>query len=368
MPDIEKRIHAFAALGEVIRDYLRAFQSDAATPQLDGRHLILHGSIEASQKHNPWFIKPHLEHALSAIGEMLTEEKLSNWIQKYELDQVDSKRTFNIGVIMAGNIPAVGFHDFLCVLMTGAKFTGKLSSGDPFLIPALAEILLDIDGTFAGKIEFEKSHIIQADAIIATGSNNTARYFERHYGRIPHIFRRNRNGVAVLTGSENEDQLQSLAHDIFIHFGLGCRNVSKLYLPLAYDFSSLTAALYNFSYVLGHEPYMNNYNYNKALLTMQNKRFTDNGILIMLESNAISSQIAILNYEFFGTQDYLSNQLVIQQDQIQCVVSELEPGLPVIGFGETQQPRLNDYADGVDTMKFLTSGMSWQSPLGSPPG
>ena len=354
MPDIEKRIHAFAALGEVIRDYLRAFQYDVATPHLDVRQHILHKSIIATQEHNQWFIKPHLEHALSAIGEVLTEEKLSNWIQKYELDQVDNKRKLNIGVIMAGNIPAVGFHDFLCVLIAGARFNGKLSSGDPFLIPALAEILLDIDDAFAGKIEFEKSHIIQADAIIATGSNNTARYFEHHYGRIPHIFRRNRNGVAVLTGSENEEQLQNLAHDIFMHFGLGCRNVSKLYLPLAYDFSSLTAAIDSFSYVLGHEPYMNNYNYNKALLTMQNKRFTDNGFLIMLESNAISSQIAILHYEYYKSQDILTNQLLIQQEQIQCIVSELKLDLPTIDFGETQQPGLNAYADGVDTMKFLS--------------
>lgn len=358
MSDTEQRIHAFAALGEVIRTYLTAIQYDVATPQLDGRQHILHKSIIATQEHNPWFIKPHLEHALSAIGETLTEEKLSNWIQKYELDKSGNKRIVDIGVIMAGNIPAVGFHDFLCVLIAGARFNGKLSSGDPFLIPALAEILLDIDNTFAGKIGFENSHIVQADAIIATGSNNTARYFEHNYGKISHIFRRNRNGVAVLTGLENDEQLRNLADDIFMHFGLGCRNVSKLYLPVAYDFSRLTAAPDNYSYVLGHEPYMNNYKYNKALLTMQNKGFIDNGFLIMLESNAISSQIATLHYEFYENPEMLTNQLLIQQDQIQCIVSELKLGLPTIGFGETQQPRLHDYADGVDTMKFLTSGMS----------
>lgn len=354
MPDIEKRIHAFDTLGQVIRTYLMAIKTYSVAPNLDERQLILHKSFYASKKHNPWFIEHHLEHAFYAIGQMLTQEKLRKWIDKYDLDRIENKRPVNIGVIMAGNIPAVGFHDFLCVLMAGAKFTGKISSGDPFLIPALAEILLESDNTFSGKINFESNQTVQADAIIATGSNNTARYFEYHYGEIPHIFRRNRNGVAVLTGSESKEQLQFLAHDIFMHFGLGCRNVSKLYLPLGYDFSSLTAALNNFSYVLGHESYMNNYNYKKALLTMQNKQFTDNGFLIMLESKAISSQIATLHYQFYKNLDILTTQLLIHQDQIQCIVSELEFGLPIIGFGETQQPRLYDYADGIDTMQFLS--------------
>jgi hypothetical protein len=353
MMSLAQRIKAFAALGGFLREFSSLSYPVSISAGATGMHKVLQDATEASLDHNPWFIRLHLDHALSALGQMLTAGHLETWLSKYEISDTSANFLHDVGVIMAGNIPAVGFHDFLCVLMTGKRFTGKLSSDDPFLLPALAEILCNIEKGFCGRIGFTKDKKINADAIIATGSNNTARYFEYLYRQKPHLFRHNRNGAAVLTGREPAQQLRGLCRDVFMHFGLGCRNVARLYLPQGYDFESLQQAFADGQYVKTHQPYMNNYLHNKALLRMQGSKFIDQGFLLMHESDAFSSPVASLYYEFYSDTETLRQQLLSRQENIQCIVGEPFLGLAVSGFGQSQQPALDDYADGVDTMQFV---------------
>jgi hypothetical protein len=353
MLTLAQRIKAFAALGGFLREFFSLSDPVSKSAGTAGMHKVLQDATEASLDHNPWFIRPHLDHALSALGQMLTAGHLETWLSKYEVSDASGNFLHEVGVIMAGNIPAVGFHDFLCVLMAGKRFTGKLSSDDPYLLPALAEILCNIEKGFCGHIGFTKDKKVEADAIIATGSNNTARYFEHLYGHKPHLFRHSRNGAAVLTGREPAQQLRGLCHDVFMHFGLGCRNVAKLYLPLGFNFESLQQAFAGGQYVKTHQPYMNNYLHNKALLHMQGGSFIDQGFLLMHESDAFSSPVATLYYAFYRDVGALTQELLSRLESIQCIVGEPLLGLPVSGFGQTQQPALDDYADGVDTMQFL---------------
>ncbi|MBE0663558.1 MAG: acyl-CoA reductase [Bacteroidales bacterium] len=353
MSDHNQNIKAFTLLGEFITEHFQLQEEPKQAGKYSGMHKILNDSIEQSLEHNPWFTKKHIEHAIQAIGQMLTEQNLNLWLNQYQIIEPSEERRIRIGVIMAGNIPAVGFHDFLCVLMSGANFTGKLSSDDPYLLPALAKILSAIDNSFEDRIEFTSEPIANATAIIATGSNNTLRYFEYHYSSLPHIFRNNRNGLAVLFGNETQDQLDALAKDVFLYFGLGCRNISKLLVPVGYNFSNLIKAFEASSYVKEHEPYMNNYKHNMALYNLQQGVFLDNGFLILKNSTAIASPVATLNYEFYESLDELVQNLEECQDQIQCIVSEMKLPFATIAFGQTQQPGLEDYADGVDTIKFI---------------
>jgi hypothetical protein len=353
MSEREQNIKAFSLLGEFITEHFQLKEASKKENKYSGMHQILDKGIALSLKHNPWFTKKHIEHAIHAIGQVLTEQNLGLWLNQYQLIEPSKGRRIRIGVIMAGNIPAVGFHDFLCVLMAGANFTGKLSSDDPYLLPALAKILCFIDNSFTGRIEFTSEPFSDASAVIATGSNNTLRYFEYHYGRFPHIFRNNRNGVAVLSGNETQAGLDALTKDVFLYFGLGCRNISKLYVPAGYQFSNLLEAFNQATDVLNHEPYMNNYRYTRALFILQGDTFLDNGFLILKNSTAMASPVATLYYEFYENQDELVQKFRAQQDQIQCIVTETELPLATIDFGQTQQPGLTDYADGVDTLEFI---------------
>lgn len=353
MLTIEKRILAFAALGEILRTFCSRAMAHSHF-QTDNPHFrIIHKSISQSVNQNPWFMHRHLLYSISAIGNMLTPAALNIWLNHYQLPNTQQPKQYQIGVVMAGNIPAVGFHDFLCVLTAGARFSGKPSSGDLFLLPAIAQILCDLENEFADWISFEPSSIDHADAIIATGSNNTARYFEFNFGHKPHIFRKNRNGIAVLTGNETQLQLEKLTDDIFLHFGLGCRNVSKIYAPENYDFALLLAAMNRAGYVTGHQPYMNNYLFNRAVLTLQKQTFIDNGFCLLVQSHSLTAQPATLNYEYYHDLEALEPSLVVWTDQIQCIVGSNEIPFATTSFGETQQPGLSDYADGVDTLKFV---------------
>lgn len=342
-----QRIEAFDFFGRILQDCAKDQDVESDL------HQIVYKGIKQSLSHNPWFIPVHMDHALDAIGKMLCKEKISQWVSHYKLPEPDENKSLNIGVIMAGNIPAVGFHDFLCVLVSGNKITAKLSSGDPFLLPAFSEILKQVHREFENLIYFTDDKNLSCDAVIATGSNNTARYFEYRYGPKPHIFRRNRNGVAVLNGNETLTDLQNLARDIFLHFGLGCRNVSKLYLPAGYDFSNLMHALGSGAYVSAHQPYMNNYRHTKALLQMQGAEFIDTGFLLMLESKVISSPVAVLHYEFYDDPSKLPVMIASAGDQIQCVAGNKEVYVNAQGFGKLQQPAIDDYADGIDIMEFI---------------
>ncbi len=347
----QRRIEAFAALGAVLRSYFSA-GPDTDFPKNSSLRL-LDDAVDATVNHNPWFILPHIRYALDAIAGLLTAEGLEQWAAGYDDRWTVHENKKNIGVVMAGNIPLVGFHDFLCVLMSGHRFNGKLSSDDDRLLPALVTILTDIEPGFGSSVSLSTGRLSGFDAIIATGSDNTARYFEYYFGHVPHIIRKNRNGVAFLSGGENENDLDGLAGDIFLYFGRGCRNVAKLFVPGDYSFQNLFAGMEKYRYVLDHHKYRNNYDYYKAVFMLNGVSCHDTGFLLLREEVSISSPIAVIYYEYYDTVGQVKERLQAGADLIQCVVtgdSRIAKGIP---FGASQRPSLTEYADGVDTMDFL---------------
>lgn len=309
-------------------------------------------ATEKAESKNPWFTKEFIATALNAItDEMLTEAKLKEWLSKYKLRTVNK----TVGLIFAGNIPLVGFHDFLCCYVTGCKMKVKLSSKDDELFPALLNVLYTIDKELQGKIEFV-DRLKDFDAVIATGSDNTNRYFEYYFRDYPRILRRNRNSVGVLTGTESQDQLEKLGDDIFMYFGFGCRNVSKLYVPQGYDITQLFPRFSKYAWLHQFSKYMNNYDYNRTLLMLNKVPHLANEFLSITENAAIASPISVLNYEFYKDETSLAEHLKENADKIQCIVSG-EPERWItsssVAFGQSQHPELWDYADGADTVKFL---------------
>ena len=340
---LKSRIEAFAELGRELNKFTSGAESFFTEK--------LHRAIGRTEAVNAWFTRENTFQALKAVAEMLEEEKLHEWISDYESKLVENTPAKQVGVILAGNIPVVGFHDFLCVLVSGNKVLAKLSSSDPFLLPVLAEKLKEIESNFSDKIEFVEK-LENPEAVIATGSNNTGRYFEYYFGKYPHIIRKNRNSVAVLTGKETEEDLKNLGKDIFSYYGLGCRNVSKLYVPENYDFDKFWKSVYSFSGVINHNKYANNYDYYSAILLLEQKPFLTNEFLILKEDEQIATPVAVLNYEKLSEKE-ISRQIETEKENIQCVVSSAEFIEDKVGFGESQNPQLWDYADNVDTMKFL---------------
>jgi hypothetical protein len=254
---------------------------------------------------------------------------------------------------MAGNIPMVGFHDFLTVLIAGDYLKAKLSSDDPKLIPAIAGLLGQIQPEFAERIDFVENQLSGFDAIIATGSNNTARYFDYYFGKYPNIIRKNRNGVAVLTGEESDEDLSALADDIFLYYGLGCRNVSKLFAPENYDFKELLHTLEKRTDITEHHKYFNNYEYNKSIFLLNNTSHLDSGNVLLVEKDAFASPVSVLNFSTYNSFDALNKFLFESKNEVQCIVSVSDKVAGSIPPGTSQSPELWDYADGIDTVRFL---------------
>lgn len=342
--DINKRIEAFAALGSFLNLYT---SNDKETHSFS---KIMDENIELAMIHNPWFIKEDIFFNLRQWAQNLTTEKLTNWVKSYSFQENQLK---TIAVIMAGNIPLVGFHDFLSVLISGNKVLVKQSSKDKFLLPCLAQFLIHENPEFKNLIEFTDERLENFDAVIATGSGNTARYFEYYFSKKPHIIRKNRSSVAILTGDETKEDLENLSEDIFRYFGLGCRNVSKLYVPENYNFTEFFEAVFPRGPIINHHKYANNYDYYKAVYLMGGQAFLENNFLIIKEDKSDASPIACVFYEYYTDLQSLKEELALKSDQIQCMVSESE-SIGNLRFGETQKPNLTDYADGVDTMEFLT--------------
>lgn len=305
--------------------------------------------IGQSQSYNGWFTPDNVYFALQSWSKALSEENLNKWLNNYDFSYVTPK---NVGLILAGNIPLVGFHDLLSVLISGHNAVVKLSSNDQQLIKFMVDYLNALDERFASKVKFIEGKLENFDAVIATGSNNTARYFEYYFNSKPNIIRKNRNSVAILTGNESKEELIGLSEDIFRYFGLGCRNVSKLFIPKDYDFKLFFEAMFKQGDVIHYEKYANNYDYNKAVFLMSNYKLLDNEFLLLKEDDGYASPIGSLFYEKYDSLDELHNRLKNDEDKIQCIVSNrLEPHhLP---FGKTQKPELWDYADNVDTLSFL---------------
>lgn len=342
--DLEKRIDAFVRLGAIFRD-------PSGVPD---------AVIEKASKKNGWFTEENVRLAIGSLGEMLEESKLRKWIYKYKVQGTKHDVTAQkIGVIMAGNIPLVGFHDFLCVLISGNTFVGKLSSDDEILLPAVAKILTGLEPGFKDRVLFTDQPFNKTkdiSAFIATGSNNSARYFEYYFGKYPHIIRKNRNSVAILDGKETKEELKGLGKDIFQYFGMGCRNVSKIYVPQDYNLDRFFESIVDFGEVINHNKYYNNHQYYRTIYLLNSEKFLDNNFLMLKESEQIASPVATLYYERYTNKENLLEKVKKQQDNIQCLVTDPKfqiSGLQSVSFGNSQCPDLWDYADGVDTIEFL---------------
>ena len=311
--------------------------------------------LELSQSHNGWFTPEQVYFAVQSWAEALTEDTLNEWLSAYSFDCVQddkNKEPKTVGLILAGNIPLVGFHDFLSVIISGHKALVKTSSNDQHLIKFLANYIISVEQKLATRISFTDGKLENFDAIIATGSNNTARYFEYYFKNKPSIIRKNRNSVAVLNGKETHQDLVNLGEDIFRYFGLGCRNVSKLFVPKGYSFDTFFKAIYEYKDVIYYEKYSNNYDYNKAVFLMSNFKLLDNEFLTLKEDTSYASPISSVFYEYYDDIKDLQKRLATEAEQIQCIVSNnlIENN---ISFGQTQQPKLWNYADNVDTLAFL---------------
>lgn len=329
--DVHQRIAAFDKLGKSLLE-------DTA---------LMNGTIAAAAARNPWFSPEHTRQAIHAIARnYLDKNKLERWLSEYDLTQHTASRI--IGVVAAGNIPLVGFHDLLCVLITGNTCQLKLSEKDDVLFPAILDLLCAIEPAFRERILL-KHKLENFDAIICTGSNNTARYFEHYFGKYPHIIRRNRNSVAVLDGTESDDELVQLGADVFTHFGLGCRNVSKLFIPQDFDLMRLKTA-WDIPYgdVMLHHKYKHNLDYQRTVYLMTQVALADIDFINIVEHAGLDSPIACLYYERYADITEVNAKLTAEAVQIQCIA-----GHGHLPFGKAQEPELWDYADGVDTMDFI---------------
>ncbi|MDO3643325.1 acyl-CoA reductase [Mucilaginibacter sp. L3T2-6] len=309
--------------------------------------------INTEHIYNPWFTPKNVLQAVKAIGAMLNEADLSKWLNRYDIH--NNRPAKIVGLILAGNIPLVGFHDVLCVLVTGNFAMIKTSSQDARLIKHILHLMTNIEPAMADQYSFVE-RLENFDAVIATGSNNTSRYFDYYFGKVPNIIRKNRNSIAVLTGEETADQLYNLGHDIFDYFGLGCRNVSKLLVPNGYQFDYFFKSIEQFEPTINHNKYNNNYGYNKSIYLVGGEQHLDNGFLLLKENPSLSSPLAVIFYEYYDDLQSAEEALKEQTESIQCVVSgaPLRINNQVVSFGNAQRPALWDYADNVDTMAFLT--------------
>lgn len=350
---MKEKIDSLSVLGSFLEQFSSfPFKKKEELPGNDVFFDTFIQVLEKAELQNGWFTPENLQFACKSWGEALRKENLEKWVEAYDFGGLSPKR---VAIIMAGNIPLVGFHDFLSVLISGHKALVKLSSDDKVLLPFLANYLKETEPTlWKDSFLFTEDRMTEFDAVIATGSNNTARYFEYYFGNKPHIIRKNRNSVAVLTGEETEQELFELGKDIFLYFGLGCRSVSKIYVPENYDFDLFFKAIFPYNEIINGQKYANNYDYNKAVYLMSLFKLRENGFLILKEDESYASPIATLFYEYYTDLDSLREKLQVDSERIQCVVSNnfMQGEIP---FGKTQMPQLWDYADNVNILTFLNN-------------
>jgi hypothetical protein len=330
---LEQRISAFVRLGNHLSNLSEeAFESLAL----------------AARSENPWFTAENVRRSLTGITRYLDENKLRQWTSRYSLDPKESKV---VALVLAGNIPLVGFHDFLCVLISGHCAQLKLSSKDSKLIPYLIRHLTWLEPGFEKAITIKENKLENFDAVIATGSDNSARYFEYYFGKYPNIIRKNRTSCVILTGNEPDEEIDALGEDIFSYFGLGCRNVSKAFVPAGYDLAKILSRWAAYKDIIHHHKYCNNYDYQKSILLVNLVPFLDNGFILLQEHENLVSPISVLYYAYYTDQADLENKLNSNKEKIQCIVGSHPPA--TIPFGSAQYPDVWDYADHADTLKFL---------------
>ena len=351
MISIQNRITAFAKLGDFIGQF--SVDNIKKIDSIEHNEIFFDGflhQMKIAQEKNSWFTKENILFSLNSLSKALTKSNLTTFTKDHNLNIESTKK---VAIIMAGNIPLVGFHDFLSVLISGHSVLVKQSSNDKHLLPFIAKYLEYVEEEFKGKITFTEEKLQDFDAVIATGSDNTARYFEFYFKNKPNIIRKSRNSVAVITGKETEDDFIKLSDDVFQYFGLGCRNVSKLYVPKNYNFDTFFTGMYAKKDIINNAKYANNYDYNKAVYLMSLFDLLENGFLMIKEDQSYSSPIATIFYEYYENETDLKIKLHQDKEKIQCIVSKdfIENE---VAFGQTQHPKLTDYADGVNTLDFLS--------------
>jgi hypothetical protein len=351
MISIQKRITAFAKLGHFLSQF--SVNNIHKIDSIEHNEIFFDGflhQIKIAQENNSWFTKDNILFTLNIWSKSLNNNNLTIFTESSNLSKNSTKK---VAIIMAGNIPLVGFHDFLSVLISGHSVLVKLSSNDKHLLPFLAKYLESVEEGFKGKITFIEEKLTDFDAVIATGNDNTARYFEYYFKNKPNIIRKSRNSVAVLTGNETEEDLIKLSDDVFKYFGLGCRSVSKLYVPKNYNFDLFFTGMYAKKDMIYNAKYANNYDYNKAVYLMSLFDLLENGFLMIKEDESYSSPIATVFYEYYENEVDLKVKLQQDKEKIQCIVAKdfIENE---VAFGQTQHPTLTDYADGVNTLDFLS--------------
>jgi len=352
LANTKQSIESFIWLGKIFSCFLEKEKNQLtlSAPLTDDIYTKINTGINYAYQKNGWFTRNNILKMLSEIAAQLTEEKLTSWLNNYIIPA--KSVTKQVAIIMAGNIPLVGFNDMLCVLITGNKAIIKLSSDDDVLPKLIIDLLKEHNSYFINYIQISEAKLPMVDAVIATGSNNSARYFTHYFGKYPHIIRKNRHSVALLNREESTEELQMLGDDIFTYFGLGCRNISKLYVPENYSFNLFFEAIFPYNNVINNKKYGNNYDYNRAIYLLNKEPFLDNNFLILKQDSQLSGGVAVLFYELYQNEADLALKLNLQKEHLQCVLSSgWYPGS--LNFGQSQCPTLLDYADGVDTFHFL---------------
>lgn len=336
---LKQRTEAFVQLGNFIT---RHYSGERIASEIS-LHQGFEALIEKTQIYNNWFIPQFVNNAVQNIALFLNASELEKFVTPIK----DTKQK-TVAVICAGNIPMVGFHDIMCILLCGHKALIKLSSDDNILLPFFLKLLVHYEPNFENQILFADGRLSNFNAIIATGSNNTAAHLQYYFGKYPNIIRKSRTSVAVLKGNESKEELQKLGSDVFQYFGLGCRNVSKLLVPKKYDFADFFEAIVEFGFVINNKKYGNNYDYHRAIYLLENLPFLDNNFLMIRESNNLHSPVGTLYYQFYESETEVKNYLRDNEHHIQCIV-----GKDFIPFGNSQKPVISDFADNINTIDFL---------------
>ena len=340
---IKQRINAFVQVGDFINRHFK----DEARAEEANLHLGLKELVKVAKLYNGWFDEAFVNHAIQNIGSYLNEKSLNDISSIISKQEKDPKV---VAIICAGNIPMVGFHDILCVLLSGNIALIKMASDDNVLLPFFLKLLTHYEPAFDQLIRMSEGKLTNFNAIIATGSNNTSSHFEYYFAKYPHIIRKNRSSVAVITGNESKEDLSQLGKDIFYYYGLGCRNVSKLLVPDNYDFKDFFEGIFEYSYILENKKYGNNYDYNRAIFLLNRADFLDNNFVMLKPDIQIHAPISVVFYEKYKTAQDVQDYLNKNKQEIQCVV-----GKGYIPFGNSQSPVITDFADGVNTMEFLVN-------------
>ena len=341
----ENQISGLAKVGQFLKIYL---QKDSGS--FENNEEELQSILRKSQIENQWFTQDNQKFALNEWAQMLTEENLLDWVSNYTYASVEKK----VGLILAGNLPMVGLHDVIATILSGHKALVKLSSKDRHLIPFILKLWKE--NTEENDVPFEiVEKLVDFDAVIATGSNNTARYLSYYFEKYPNIIRKNRTSVGVITGNETDEELKALANDIFVYFGLGCRNVTRLFIPEGVKLDRLFENFVEHKEVINHNKYANNYDYNRAIYLLNKEQFWDNNFVLIREHDDLFSPLAVINFSRYNDISEVEEYLSTHEEEIQAVVSSVDLNRPTLALGEAQKPDLKTYADNVDTMAFLNN-------------